>query len=113
MAIETSLRLPDDSLNAGKRLRTVVITALVDIGDGNGPQFQTLHMQVLKIADENGNAVQWTEHTELELAMLDELRAIRFGMQRLLDDGSVGKGGVPDFDLIEIARSMRDDTANI
>jgi hypothetical protein len=83
------------------------------IDDGSGPVLQTVYFQAVSIfqLDENGNPLTKDDSVDYEWKrqLLDEMRAIRIGMEHLLETGR------PSFDptqfsLIEEARQQRLDT---
>lgn len=109
---------------SGKKIRN--ISACVLQSDGT---LATVYMQVTSIVDEKGNAVSFSSDLDLQQQMLDEMRAVRIGIQMLVDwmnpaAGSVQaqpvmtKTRVPlaltgssseEHELIEIARELRQD----
>lgn len=84
------IQTPDDTANTGKRIRNFLVQAFVDQGDGNGPVLQNLFMQVTGIVqcDEAGNPLSKDDlinDFEWKRQMLDEIRAIRIGIQLSLE----------------------------
>lgn len=95
---------------SGKKIGNYAIQMYVDNNDGVGPVLQTVYLQnvVVTQIDENGNLVDWDDLIDYEWKrqLLDEMRAIRIGMEQLLETGR------PSFDpqissLIDDARRMR------
>jgi hypothetical protein len=109
----------------GKKIRNVQV--LVQQPDGS---LATVYMQAVAILDEDGNAVRFSDGLDLQQHQLDELRAVRLGIQTLVDwlnpvSSTVRPGVVPtgaarvgmplpaqiveDNELIDMARDLRDD----
>lgn len=75
----------------GPRVQNIAVQTYVDHNDGNGPQLVTLYMQAATVTpvDANGNLVESDEYligAEWKTQLLDEMRAIRIGMERLIDN---------------------------
>jgi len=83
---------PDSS---GKRVRNLQVT--VQQPDGTSV---TAYMQVIAIADESGNLLALTDYHDHHRQIIDELRAIRLGIELLAD---------VDMSLIERAQELRDE----
>lgn len=97
---------------SGKKLANIAITTLVDAQDGNGPTIQTLLFQSVVVTqiDEYGAVLSADDRVDYEWKrqLLDEMRAIRLGMEVLMETGR------PSFDpvnnsLIDEARRSRID----
>ncbi len=117
------IRTPDDTANAGKRIRNLLVQAFVDQGDGGGPQLVDLLMQVVGIVqcDDAGNPLSKDDlinDYEWKRQVLDELRAIRLGMQVLAVEESVtgsnraGHGLDGKFELLAEAQALREEQEN-
>jgi hypothetical protein len=120
VADESFVQVAADS--TGKRIRNLSIQAVQEDGS-----IVTVQMQVVQIADENGNPISLTERIDLAQQLLDEARACRVGLQLLANwlhpFAGTGPGAqspsnvccrplsgtVETNDLIEIAREMRED----
>lgn len=98
MSENAFIRTPDDSVNTGKAIRNLRITAIVD----NVPTI--VHMQVTQIADENGNPISLVDQADFQRNMLDETRAIRLALQYIANAGDVM---APDF--FAKAQTIRED----
>ncbi|SRR5216684_5213768 len=99
MPVDTRIGLQADTLTAAQNIRTLQIQVV-----NNDGTLQTVQMQVVTIADENGNPIKWLDNRDFSSLMLDELRAIRLGIQEIL-----GQGDPQQPDLIEMAQSIRSD----
>jgi hypothetical protein len=91
---ETYVQVAADG--AGKKIRNLSVQTLDSTGT-----LQTTYMQVVSLADENGNQILGGDQNDFQQQLLDEVRAIRMGIQQLLDAG----GRKADInDLLEQAR---------
>lgn len=79
---DSFVQVPSDG--SGKRVRNLAIQLLLPDGT-----IGLTYMQVVSIADENGNPLQLVEESDWRQELLDEMRAIRIGMQQWLDAGMV------------------------
>jgi hypothetical protein len=75
---ESFVQVAPDS--TGKKIRNLQVSLLQ--ADGS---VATVQMQVIAIADEDGNPIAFKRDLEVQQQHLDELRAIRIGMQLLVD----------------------------
>ena len=100
--------------STGKRISNFAVQMYVDNQDGNGPVLQTVFLQAVLITqlDENGVPIGVDDRVDYEWKrqLLDEMRAIRIGMEHLLETGR------PSFDpsqysLVDEARAQRLDDA--
>jgi hypothetical protein len=100
----------------GPRVQNVAIQTWVDHGDGNGPQLVTVFLQataIWPVDPTTGVPVEADEFligAEWKRQMLDELRAVRLGMQRLTEN----RRDMVDSDqsLIDEAQEMREEIEN-
>src|SRR5437870_10603820 len=119
---ESFVQVAPDS--TGKKLRT--FQALVQQPDGT---FSTIQIQAAEIVDEFGNPFELTKDVTWQVQLLDEMRAVRFGIQGILDylNPASGTPTIPagiasgvrvpnlgqlnptEADLIELARQARDE----
>lgn len=106
----------------GKKIRN--LSMQVQQADGT---ISTVQVQVVSMVDEDGNAVRFTTDLDVQQQNLDELRALRLGMQEIVEwiKGSpetsqpvssstsarlLGKSDNGQSDsLIDQARDLRDD----
>jgi hypothetical protein len=99
---ETYVQVAPDS--SGKKIRNLQVQ--LQQTDGT---FATVLMQVVSIADENGNPMVVGDTLDWQMQLLDEMRAIRIGVQEILDAGAVTMPGQKsDDDLLERAQAVRD-----
>lgn len=120
MARESYVQVAADG--SGKRIRNLALEIVQTDGS-----IATSQVQVTAIADENGNPIDMTGRGDLFAQLLLELRAIRLGIQHLVDwiDPDAGAGvGSPvttntvrqratppaavHVDLLELAREVND-----
>jgi hypothetical protein len=76
------------SPQGNSKLQNIAVQLYVDEQDGNGPTLQTVFMEVVAVynVDANGNVREDDDvilTADWKRQMLDELRAIRIGMERL------------------------------
>jgi type V secretory pathway adhesin AidA len=64
-------------------------------------------MQVVSLADEFGNPVEFQDNGAWQTQMLDEMRAVRLGIQTLLDEGNQHKAR--QVNLLEWSQTIRSD----
>ncbi len=99
---------------SGKKVANYAIQMYVDPQDGTGPVLQTVYFQAVDVflLDENGNPVGRDDQVEYEWKrqLLDEMRAIRIGMELLLETGAPSFD-ISKFSLIEEARIQRLDNS--
>lgn len=98
----------------GKKIANYSVQMYIDNQDGLGPVLQTVYFQAVDVfaLDENGTPLTVDDRVDYEWKrqLLDEMRAIRIGIEHLMETGR------PSFDatrfsLIEEARIQRiDDT---
>ena len=91
MALPAADFLRLNAEGTGPRVQNVAVLAWVDHGGGTGPELQTIYMQVAAVwpVDASGNRVDEEEFligAEWKTQLLDEMRAIRIGMDRLIDN---------------------------
>lgn len=87
----------------GKKIRNFAIQTV----DANG-NVATVYMQGIQVVDESGNLYEVRGPLEeWQTDVLDELRAIRIGIQELLTDGACGREGGMSLPLIDAAREQR------
>jgi hypothetical protein len=96
---EATVQVPPNS--TGGVVRMLQVTVL----DSGVPT--TVLMQVMQIADEFGTPIGFSDYQQAHQEMVDELRAIRLGIQKLLDNGALPN---ETFNLIQVAREIRFDT---
>jgi RecA/RadA recombinase len=72
---------PDGS---GKRVRNLQLTTYARTDTTSEPQPVTVHMQVIAIADEHGMPLDLGAAEGVQRDMLEELRAIRLGLEHVL-----------------------------
>lgn len=119
-SVETFIGVAPDS--TGKKVRNLQIAALQ--ADGT---VATVMMQVVSIVDADGSSVRFGEDRDLQQQTLMELRAIRAGIQMLVEwlnpaaspvrTQPIPGGGlvclptpaVEEHELIEIAKDLRDE----
>ena len=89
------------SSGTGPSVRTLQVTVL----EGGSPT--VVQMEVIAIADEFGNPLKVDALYQAQTEMLDELRAIRLGLQEII---SAGARPHEVMNLIEVARELRHDT---
>jgi hypothetical protein len=98
---------------SGKRVANYAVQMWVD--PGTGPALQTVYFQAVDVfqLDENGAPVGKDDQVEYEWKrqLLDEMRAIRLGMELLLELGQPSYD-IARFSLIEEARTIRLDRAS-
>lgn len=122
MSTEGLVQVAADS--TGKKIRNIVASVLQPDGT-----VATVLMQVVTLVDEEGNPARFSDDHDLQQQMLDEMRAVRMGMQLLVDwmnpasssvmsTPATGKAktsiisagsSTEDHELIEIARDVRQD----
>jgi len=91
----------------------------VQVSSGTGPSVRTLQltvldsgtptvvqMEVIAIADEFGNPLKVDSLYQAQMEVLDELRAIRLGLQEII---SAGARPNEVMNLIQVARELRHD----
>jgi hypothetical protein len=98
--------------STGSKIQNLAVTAYVDNQDGNGPQLATLFLQATAVyaVDANGNLLDPDENlltSDWKRQMLDELRAIRIGVQMQVEN----RRDMVDSDqsLIDQAQSLREE----
>ncbi len=100
---------------SGKKVANYAVQMYVDPQDGTGPALTTVYFQAVDVfqLDESGNPVSRDDTVDYEWKrqMLDEMRALRIGMEQLLEMGQPSFD-VSRFSLIEEARSQRLDNAS-
>lgn len=105
---------PDAS---GKNIANYAAQMYVDPGDGTGAQLKTVYFQATAVVlvDANGVALE-TEDAfflyDMQKKMLDELRAIRIGMERLNAERPANSAD-NELSLIEEAQQLREDTEDL
>jgi hypothetical protein len=97
MPNEQYVQISPDS--TGKYVRNLTLQVLGD--DGN---FRTVNVEVISAMDEFGNRLLWNDEYDWRQQMLDELRAIRLGIQALFNAGAVEQSE----DFLENAQALRD-----
>jgi len=115
--------------STGKKISNLQMEVLQTDGS-----IATVQLQIISIADENGNPMRVVESQDVAQQMLDEMRATRIGMQMLVEWlhpmsnmiqptqlqprqrgmlGHVFQAPIPlqpeENDLLEMAQNMRDD----
>ena len=105
------VQVPPNS--TGPKINNYAITAWVDNQDGNGPILQTVFLQATAVVpvDVNGNVMEPDEAyltADWKRMMLDELRAIRLGMQRL-NSSRLADLADDELSLIEEAQQRREE----
>ena len=115
------IQTPDDTLNTGKRIRNFLVQAFVDQGDGNGSQLVSLVMQIVGIVqcDDAGLPLSKDDlinDYEWKRQVLDELRAIRLGLQILAVEDAVTGSNTGNhaadsgkLDLLTEAQALREE----
>lgn len=124
MAQDSYVQVAPDS--TGKKIRNIQASILQPDGS-----VAIVQMQVVSLVDENGNPARFASDQDIQLQLLDETRAMRMGIQMLVDwlnpvastirplpftsgskTGAVVGQTVEENELIEIARDIRmdDDT---
>jgi len=100
----------------GKKVGNYALQMYVDNNDGLGPVLQTVYFQSVVVTqiDENGTPLTVDDRidSEWKRQLLEEMRAIRIGMEYLLETGR------PSFDitrssLLDEARDQRIDGAAV
>ncbi len=95
---------------SGKKIANWSVQMWIDNQDGNGPQLQTVYFQAVNVTelDEFGNAIAADDRVEYEWKrqMLDELRAIRIGIEHILETGPPSLN-LTVSSLIDEARAQR------
>jgi hypothetical protein len=91
---------------------TFALQAYVDPGDGTGPQLRTIFLEAVAIfpLDANGNPIETDElrsSAAWRKELLDEVRAIRIGMQRLTENTRYMSN--EELSLIEQAQEQNED----
>ena len=96
--------------STGKKIANWAVRGWIDNQDGNGPQLQTVYIQAIDVTelDENGNPLTSDDKIEYEWKrqLLDEMRAIRIGIEVLLESGPTSFD-ISRFSLIDEARAQR------
>lgn len=95
MATEAELQVPPDS--TGQKARIMQVLTMI-----NGV-LTTVFMQVVSLSDENGNPISYGDQVEINSMMLDELRAIRYGIEILINADQPN-----NVDLLEMAHDARE-----
>ncbi len=98
---ESNVQVPPNS--TGGIVRMLQLTVL----DSGVPT--TVLMQVIQIADEFGNPLSFEESQQIARETLDEIRAVRLGIQEIISAGATKDHMI---NLIDIARELRDSTDN-
>ncbi|SRR5712691_4982657 len=94
----------------GAKIRNVqVLVNVVDAVTGV-TSLQLVQMQAVQSWDENSNPIPFREEEDWRRDLLDEIRAIRLGIQELLEDSGCGYT-VPA--LIDTARDQREDAETL
>lgn len=99
---------------SGKRVRNIAVQAFIDAGDGQGAVLQTIYMQAtaVTLVDDQGDPVSLddTIHDPAwKRDLLDEMRAIRVGLELLLDGGQAKPAATAlDGSLLDVARERRE-----
>ncbi len=76
----------------GPRVQNVAVQTWIDHGDGNGPQLVTVYMQaaaIWPVDPASGQPIEADEYligADWKTQLLDEIRAVRMGMERLTDN---------------------------
>ncbi len=99
---------------SGKKVANYAVQMYVDPQDGTGPVLQTVYFQAVNVfpLDENGNLLGKDDQVDYEWKrqLLDEIRAIRIGIEQLLETGAPSFD-ISKFSLIEEARIQRLDNS--
>jgi hypothetical protein len=98
--------------NPGQRIQNLQFQTFVDLGDGNGPQLQTVQMQVVnpRFTDASGNPLGMDDIGDYEWKrqLLDEMRAVRLGLQLLLENNGKYPVDASGLDLLVEAQALRE-----
>jgi hypothetical protein len=87
---------------SGKRVRNMALQVVLPDNT-----IGTVYMQVVSIADENGNEIIVADELDWRQQMLDETRAIRIAMQQMWDAGNERLPMKSRDDFLELALEER------